>query len=69
MPDQQGQPCAEHPRLTCFCDEERDRAAGIHRPTSAASMFGGYECTCGEPWLTFGDRCMGAAASGLENTE
>lgn len=58
--DQQGNYCAEHSPhgITCFCDEDRDRAVGIHRPSSNGNMFGGYDCVCGEPWLT--TYCLGS---------
>ncbi len=46
MPDQRRQPCAEHDPLTCFCDERRDREAGVHRPSGVADAFGGYVCVC-----------------------
>ncbi len=46
MPDQLRQPCADHDPSTCFCDERRDREAGIHRPSGVANAFGGYVCVC-----------------------
>lgn len=60
MPDQLGQHCVEHEGLTCFCDEARDRAAGVHRPSSEANAFGGYRCVCGGTWLTSMGRCIPA---------
>lgn len=24
-----------------------------HRPSEIGNMFGGYDCTCGDPWTTF----------------
>lgn len=47
MPDMQGKPCKKHDPLTCVCDEERDRKAGIHRATGLDNGFGDYMCTCG----------------------
>jgi hypothetical protein len=60
MPDQMGNPCTEHGVLTCFCDEDRDRAAGVHRPSSEANAFGGYQCVCGGTWLTLMRKCAGS---------
>ena len=37
---------------------ETDSGPQGHRPTGLANMFGGYDCVCGEPWLTLADRCM-----------
>jgi hypothetical protein len=39
--------CTDHPGLVCFCDEERDRRAGIHRASGLDDGFGGYLCVCG----------------------
>jgi hypothetical protein len=40
--------CAEHgPQgLVCFCDERRDREAGVHRASGLSDAFGGYLCVC-----------------------
>lgn len=61
MPDQQGQVCLVHdlrlpwwrrllgqrPQVVhCLCDEERDRAAGIHRASGWDDGLGGYLCIC-----------------------
>lgn len=34
------------------------RARRRHQITDYASAFGGYLCSCGKPWLVFGNRCM-----------
>lgn len=46
MPDQQGRACLEHGPQHCSCDEERDRAAGIHRASGLDDGLGGYLCVC-----------------------
>jgi hypothetical protein len=52
--DQLGLPCDKHPSpLTCFCDEDRDREAGIHRASGLDNGFGGYKCVCGAPTPAF----------------
>lgn len=49
MADQLGRACAEHsdPGMDCMCDEDRDRALHIHRPSGFDDGFGGYLCICG----------------------
>lgn len=59
MPDQQGKSCVTHDPLHCACDEERDRAAGIHRASGIGNAFGGYECVCGEGSFTVKFGCIG----------
>jgi hypothetical protein len=27
-------------------------AAEVHHPTEIGNAFGGYDCTCGEPWTS-----------------
>jgi hypothetical protein len=51
VPDQLGNDCPNHPDpgISCFCDEVRDLAAGMHRPGQIADAFGGYQCVCGDP--------------------
>lgn len=62
MADQRGNYCDVHdprpgwfrrllgarPSLThrCFCDEDHDRAAGIHRASGLDDGMGGYLCVC-----------------------
>lgn len=37
----------DHKGYVCFCDEERDRALGIHRASWLDDGLGGYLCICG----------------------
>lgn len=47
--DQTGKFCAKHSNrgFDCFCDEDRDRAAQLHRVSGFDDGFGGYLCICG----------------------
>jgi hypothetical protein len=39
-----------------YSDEFADRRCGNHHLTDIGNMFGGYNCCCGEPWLS--DGCL-----------
>lgn len=70
MADQRGQHCPQHSPCgyACACDEDRDRAAGIHRPGSVGNAFGGYDCVCGGAWLTTFNTCTGPPMT-VEDTD
>jgi hypothetical protein len=58
--DQLGNFCHEHSTrgITCCCDEDRDRANGLHRPSGTSNAFGGYLCVCGGAWLSRTGICL-----------